>query len=58
MLGDLPPQYREHARRSRALADAAESEAERELFRDMAAHWDALADAFDRLRRRDHRKID
>jgi hypothetical protein len=44
-------QFRTHARRSRELAELSQTEHERVLFETVAAHWEALADDWPRLRR-------
>jgi hypothetical protein len=48
---DKPSQFRKHAEDCRALEKAARSEEERALLRDLAGHWDAIADIHDRLGR-------
>jgi hypothetical protein len=55
VAADRPTKYREHAHRARELAERAASEHERELFQNMAHHWDALADIFERLSPRKQR---
>jgi hypothetical protein len=42
-------QFRKHARDCRELEKAAQSPEERALLRDLALHWDAIADIHERL---------
>jgi len=48
---DKVSQYRKHAQKSRELAERAPSEETRQVFREMARHWDALAALVERAAR-------
>lgn len=53
---DKLSQYRKHAEDCRALEKAAASEEERAALRDLAMHWDAIADLVATLRERGARR--
>jgi len=47
---DKVSRYRKHAQDCRELERSGRSEEERALLRDLARHWDAIADIHERLK--------